>query len=111
MYVCMYICMKFGTIILPPLLLRNYNYNYNAIYTYRVYILYEVAIIFPQSLLHYKHSFSPLRKTLYAGRVKLFVEVSELFTHAVLYSLIIYRLMKNELEKVLTGISRGLSFG
>jgi hypothetical protein len=42
-------------------------------------MLYKVDIIFPQS--HYRHTFSPLRETLYAGIVKVFAEASELFTY------------------------------
>ena len=43
-------------------------------------MLYKVDIIF-HSLLHYHHTFSPLRETLYAGIVKVFAEASELFTY------------------------------
>jgi len=57
--------------------LTNCNYSYNEVYKYHKHILYKVDIIFPQSLL-------PLvRETLYAGRVKLYAEASELLTHAV----------------------------
>jgi hypothetical protein len=37
---------------------RKCNYNYGQIYMYYGQILYKVALISPQSLLHYRHTFS-----------------------------------------------------
>jgi hypothetical protein len=43
---------------MPPIFfLGNYNFNYNEMYIYYGNILHEVEIIFPQSLLHYEHTF------------------------------------------------------
>ena len=39
--------------------------------------------LFPQSPLHLKHTFSAFGETLYAGRVKLLAEASELIAYAV----------------------------
>jgi hypothetical protein len=63
-------------------LLGNYNYSYTDIYMHRAYVLYKVEIIFPHSLLHYRHTFSSLHESLYAGRAKFFAEASERFTRA-----------------------------
>jgi hypothetical protein len=47
---------KFGKKVMPPILLRNYNYSFNEIYMYHGYILYKVETIFPQSLHHYQNT-------------------------------------------------------
>jgi len=43
-------------VMLSNLLLRIYNYNYNEIFIYRVYILQNVEIIFPL-IFHYQPNF------------------------------------------------------
>lgn len=72
------------TEIKPIFFLINQYYNYSDIYVYHRYIVYKVRIIFPQSLLHYQHTFSAFaRASLCVGLVKLFAEASEIFRHAV----------------------------
>ena len=47
-----------GKKIMPPIFFSEQSYNYNEIYIYHGYILYEVEIIFPQGLLlHYHQTF------------------------------------------------------
>jgi hypothetical protein len=58
----------------------NCSCNCNVIYICHEYVLYRVAVMFPQSLFHYQHSFPPLCETLYASHVELFAEVLEFFT-------------------------------
>ena len=51
----------------------NYTYNCIEIYTYHWYNLHKVQKSLTQSLLHYQHTFLPLREALYARSVKLFL--------------------------------------
>jgi hypothetical protein len=84
--------------------IRNVNYSYNEIYKYRGSALYKVEIIFLQILLHYQHTFPPLRETLHAGHVKIFAEASQTFTHAVLQLAVVHKTVFSEC--VLQGIKK-----
>jgi hypothetical protein len=41
-------------------ILSKYSYKYSAIYNNQGYVFHEVQMIFPQSLMHYPHTFSKL---------------------------------------------------
>jgi hypothetical protein len=58
-------------------------------------------MIFPQSLLHYRHTFPPLYEMPYAGLVKLLPEVLELLTCAVFQLFILHKMAS--LEFILEG--------
>jgi len=48
---------------MPPIFfLNNYYYNYNNIYSYHGYIFYKVHTVFPQSFLHYEHTFCAIAR-------------------------------------------------
>jgi hypothetical protein len=42
---------------MPPGSSKNYNYSYKLIYAYHGYIIHKAGNTFPQTLLHYQHSF------------------------------------------------------
>ena len=50
---------------------------------------HKVSVIF-------NTNFPPLHEMLYAGRVKLFAEASELFTHAIFYLMFVSRTASSE---------------
>jgi hypothetical protein len=51
-------------------------------FTYVVGTFFTKFRLFFHSLLHYRHTFSPMHEALYAGRVKFFAAASERFTWA-----------------------------
>jgi hypothetical protein len=57
--------------IMLPVFVRNYNCNYNEIYTNHGCFLYKVQIIFPLILLHYQHSFFYLCVSCYMQVMKI----------------------------------------
>jgi hypothetical protein len=60
-------------------------------------MLYKVEIIFPRSLLRCQHNcFSPWLQKLYAGRLNLFAEASEIFTHAVFQLVVVRKTTSSE---------------
>jgi hypothetical protein len=71
----------------PSLSISHRNYNYNLIYIYG-YILYKVEIFFSQT--PFSTHFFYLCMMLYTDHVKLFAEVSELFTHTVFQLIVIH---------------------
>ena len=97
--------------------------SYNEICIYHGYILYKFeghfstnpplfhkSSIIPQ-ILHYStnpplstHFFSPLHETLYAGRVKLFPETSQLFTQPVSQLVVAHK--TSSPECILQGINK-----
>jgi hypothetical protein len=80
----------------PPIFSQKHNYNYNETYIHHGHILYKVEIIFPQSLIHYEHTFSTFALDAVCGRVKLFAETSELFTHAVFQLVVVRKTASSE---------------
>ena len=56
---------------------------------YNGFVLYKFEIIISQVLLHYQHTFPPLRQTLYAGRITLLDEASELSKHVALQFVVV----------------------
>ena len=65
---------------MPPILLPETIITIKLA-LYHGFILDKFEIIFSQILLHNQHTFPPLRQTLYAGRITLLAEASELSTH------------------------------
>jgi len=49
-------------------------------FTYIVGTFFTKLRLFFHGLLHYRHTFPPMHKELYAGRVKFFAAASERFT-------------------------------
>jgi hypothetical protein len=77
-------------ILMPLTLLRHLNYNYNEIHMYYECIIYKVQILFTQILIIIKALCPAVREALWAGRMKLFVEGWDLFTHAA-FQLAVFR--------------------
>lgn len=74
--------MNVGTQVKPWVyFLRNYNYTYNEMYLIIGYIPFKLILFFNKVSCTINVLFSHLRETFYVGRVKLFAEASEFFTH------------------------------
>jgi len=52
----------------------------------------KIRLFFPQFLFIFSTHFSSLWQTLYAGRVKLLAQASEIFTHAVLQLVVVHKM-------------------
>ena len=77
--------------------LRNYDDSYSEIYINHGYIFYKVEIFFLK-LSFIINILFPLFfcETLYAGRLKLFAEVSKLFSHLVFHLVVVRKTASSE---------------
>jgi hypothetical protein len=74
---------KVGVRVVRPVVFRNYSYNYNRCTDNTTTSFTKLTLFFHKVSVVINIIFPLVRETLYAGRIKLCAEASELLTHAV----------------------------